>query len=325
MDANNRVIKKLVFLALWTALSFFTTQLKGHVLENLIPLREFPDLPEGIQKDICSNLAQCIVRKDIDCGLLQMFPEYVTTNAWTALPYSGKDFFFMQDLGFRPTRIIRTTFTESNPAQTSEQKFPAYFQLRNLSDKQCYERRIMEGRKVTYSPAIIDIGPNCIFAFFERLKTHEWDSEDIFVCEELCKLDMRDWPDSCRSLWQTSAYGIMPGCAFTVSERHGIPPPTVQLSKGMKKIIDSYYRSARLDNNLHPLIELSDREATEIVYLTALCRGRVKSLDEFNATFVPKGETFLVKLTAAECETAIGQMLYKLVRKRGLIGENAPL
>lgn len=306
-------------IAVQVMLIFTATMVLGSDIGSLKPPREFSKLPTDIQKDICSNLAQCIVRKDIDCGLLQMFPEYVTTNAWTALPYSGKDFFFMQDLGFRPTRIIRTTFTEPNPVQTSEQKFPAYFQLRNLSDKQCYERRIMEGRKVTYSPAIIDIGPNCIFAFFERLKTHEWDSEDIFVREELCKLDMRDWPDSCRSLWQTSAYGIMPGCAFTVSERHGIPPPTVQLSKGMKKIIDSYYRNARLENNLHPLIELSDREATEIVYLTALCRGKVKTLAEFNAAFVPKDERFLVILTAAECETEIGQMLYKLVRKRGLI------
>ena len=68
-----------------------------------------------------------------------------------------------------------------------------------------------------------------------------------------------------------------------------------------------------------PLIVLTPREATEIVYLTALCRGKVKSLDEFNAAFVPKGKRFLVKLTVAECETEIGQMLYKLVRKRGLI------
>ena len=43
---------------------------------------------------------------------------------------------------------------------------------------------------------------------------------------------------------------------------------------------------------------MSDREATEIVYLTALCRGMGKSLDEFNAEFVPKGETFLFPLPA---------------------------
>ena len=69
-----------------------------------------------------------------------------------------------------------------------------------------------------------------------------------------------------------------------------------------------------------PPITITRREATEIVYLTALCRGKVKSLDEFNAAFVPKGETFLVELTAEECETEIGRMLYKLAKKRKLFG-----
>lgn len=72
-----------------------------------------------------------------------------------------------------------------------------------------------------------------------------------------------------------------------------------------------------------PLIALSPREATEIVYLTALCRGKVKSLDEFNAAFVPRGETFLVRLTAEDCETGIGRMLYKIVMKRGLVKKAA--
>lgn len=310
---------KITMIAVQAMLIFTATMVLGSDIGSLKPPREFSKLPTDIQKGICMKLGQCLVREDVYCGLVQILPEYIVTNAWPALPYSEKDFRFMKNLGYRPTSLSQIFVNDSNLQSAIDKGTPVYFQLRNPPYKQVLADQRLEGIRMMYSPPVISFSRKCIFAFFERLKTHEWNPEDVFVREELCKLDMRDWPASCRSLWRTSAYGIMPGCAFVVNRRHSIPPPTVQFSKGMKKIIDSFYQSARLDENLHPLIELSDREATEIVYLAALCRGKVKSLDEFNAVFVPKGETFLVKLTAAECETEIGRMLYTLAKKRGFI------
>ncbi len=93
------------------------------------------------------------------------------------------------------------------------------------------------------------------------------------------------------------------------------------LTRNKNRLIEMRRQLSREMEEMNPLIELSEREATEIVYLTALCRSWVRTMDEFNAAFVPNGETFLVRLTVPECETEIGRMLYDLARKRGLLGQ----
>ena len=65
--------------------------------------------------------------------------------------------------------------------------------------------------------------------------------------------------------------------------------------------------------NAFPLITLTRREATELVYVTALCRGVVKTLKEFNEKYVGKGPAFIVRLSNPKCETDFGRMLYDAV------------
>ena len=59
-----------------------------------------------------------------------------------------------------------------------------------------------------------------------------------------------------------------------------------------------------------PIITLTNREATEMVYVTALCRGVVGSMKEFNKRYVGKVPEFIVKITDPKCETEFGRMLY---------------
>ena len=118
---------------------------------------------------------------------------------------------------------------------------------------------------------------------------------------------------------ESVTYAFITNLTFQIKGLTISKKPINQLSPNKQRIVNMRRNLLASLEPESPPITLTRREATEIVYLTALCRGKVKSLDEFNAAFVPQGETFLVKLTAAECETEIGRMLYKIVRKRGLI------
>ena len=66
-------------------------------------------------------------------------------------------------------------------------------------------------------------------------------------------------------------------------------------------------------NERRPPVTLTRREATELVYVAALCRGVVKTLKEFNEKYVGKGPSFIVRLSNPKCETEFGRMLYDVV------------
>ena len=66
-------------------------------------------------------------------------------------------------------------------------------------------------------------------------------------------------------------------------------------------------------NERRPPVTLTRREATELVYVTALCRGVVRTLKEFNEKYVGKGPAFIVRLSNPRCETEFGRMLYDAV------------
>ena len=305
----------------------------GRNVEGLKPPREFSLLPGDVKTNVCQKVLAGLARKDVFLGLVQMFPEDYVSESWKDLPYAVEDFLYMEDLGFRPSHVIRTFGMSMSQIPHFSTNRPAYFQLRNPSNRECLERIKRIGGCRLYAPTVVVMSTHCLFTFFERLKVHEWDPEDSFAEPMVCERSVKDWPTSVRLLWKADAYGIVSNCAFSVNRRHGLTPPNPPAENHRKtgkggreffsrqEFIAGIYQSARLYGNLYPLIELSEREATEIVYLTALCRGRVRTMDEFNAAFVPKGETFLVRLTVPECETEIGRMLYDLARKRGLLGQ----
>lgn len=119
---------------------------------------------------------------------------------------------------------------------------------------------------------------------------------------------------------ESVTYSFITNLTFQIKDITIPKKPINQLSPNKQRIVNMRRNLLASLESESPPITITRREATEIVYLTALCRGKVKSLDEFNAAFVPKGETFLVELTAEECETEIGRMLYKLAKKRKLFG-----
>lgn len=331
MEKNNHRIKCIVKI-----LTFFACigamGVEGRSVENAKPPREFHFLPADVKTNICQSVLKGVSREDVFLGLVQMFPEDRIYETWRDLSYVKEDFLFMRKLGFRHTRVIRTFEMSAHKNLQFSTNQPSYFQLRNPSDWERLGRTKWVGGRCLYAPSIIDFGRSCLFVYFERLKKHEWDAEDAFTDQAVCERPVKDWSKSVRELWRTSAYGILSNCAFSVDRRHGLSVPALpeEVARDRSKrkrvlfsnreFVDSIYRAARVSENWNPLIELSEREATEIVYLTALCRGRVRTMDEFNAAFVPKSETFLVRLTVPECETEIGRLLYDLARKRGLFG-----
>lgn len=301
-------------------------------VEGLKPPREFSLLPTDVKTNICQSVLKGVAHEEVFLGLIQMFPEDCVYKTWKSLPYTVEDFLYMENLGFRPSHVVRIFGMSAAGRTHFSTNQPTYFQLRNPSDCERHERkRWVSGRRL-YAPSVVTMSTHCILAFFEKLTRHEWDKEDSFADPVTCERPIKEWPKAVRELWKTSAYGIVSNCAFSVDRRHGLPIPTLPpenrrpMTNGDRRVfsrqefVAGIYRSAKLYGSLYPLIELSEREATEIVYLTALCRGRVRTMDEFNAEFVPKGETFLVRLTVPECETEIGRMLYDLARKRGLFG-----
>ena len=326
---KNKIIslKFLILVTLtWVAMGAF-----GRSVKDDMPPREFSLLPGEVKTNICQEVLIGLTQKDAFLGLVQMFPEDRLYETWKNISDAEEDFFFMRTLGFRHARVIRTFGMNAGPNPHFSTNQPAYSQLRNPSNWDRLGRTKWIGQHCLYAPSVVALSAHCLFVFFERLKKHEWNPEDAFARPTVCERPVTDWPDSVRELWKTSAYGILSNCAFSVSRRHGLlapalPAETKDMSNGARRFLSnqefvkSLYRSARFSENWNPLIELSEREATEIVYLTALCRGRVRTMDEFNAAFVPKGETFLVRLTVPECETEIGRMLYDLARKRSLLG-----
>ena len=327
---KNKMIS-LKFLVL-IDLAWGVMSVSGRSVEDAKPPREFSLLPGNVKTNICQEVLTGLVQKDAFLGLMQIFPEDYVSEAWKDLPYAVDDFLYMEDLGFRPTHVIRTFKMSAHKNLQFSTNQPSYFQLRNPSDWERLGRTKWVGGRCLYAPSIIDFGRSCLFVYFERLKKHEWDAEDAFTDQAVCERPVKDWSKSVRELWRTSVYGILSNCAFSVDRRHGLSVPALpeEVARDRSKrkrvlfsnreFVDSIYRAARVSENWNPLIELSEREATEIVYLTALCRGRVRTMDEFNAAFVPKGETFLVRLTVPECETEIGRLLYDLARRRGLFG-----
>lgn len=79
-------------------------------------------------------------------------------------------------------------------------------------------------------------------------------------------------------------------------------------------------RQTRRVNEQHPPVTLSRIEATEVAYVTALCRKKVFSLAEFNEKIV-KGDMvgFMVELKNPACETAIGSHLYQAAKRSKMI------
>jgi hypothetical protein len=86
-------------------------------------------------------------------------------------------------------------------------------------------------------------------------------------------------------------------------------------SKLEKERISNIQKHILSSMNINPPITLTKKEATELIYVTALRCGIVKSLKEFNKKYIGKNIEFIIELTNPKCETEFGIMLYKASAK----------
>ncbi len=119
------------------------------------------------------------------------------------------------------------------------------------------------------------------------------------------------------NLCKNATFQLSPVMSFEI-EGAMEPEFSCALSESEKKIVEMERKLMLANCRQNGAIVLSKREATEMVYVTALCRGEVGSMKEFNKKYVGKALEFIVELTDSKCETDFGRMLYSAASASGL-------
>ena len=116
-------------------------------------------------------------------------------------------------------------------------------------------------------------------------------------------------------MWMNSVYALVPKTTFNVDYKvPSISLPNSISGRSREWIEDTRKITKRLGRATSS-ITLTKKETTELIYVTALRRGIVKFLKEFNEKYVGKNIEFIIELTNPKCETEFGIMLYKASAK----------
>jgi len=86
-----------------------------------------------------------------------------------------------------------------------------------------------------------------------------------------------------------------------------------------RECLEVHKRMSLHANAASPAIKLSRKEASEFVYVVALCKRVVFSAARFNERFVGSGNGYLVKVPDCGCVTEFGKRMYSAAVKHGLI------
>jgi len=129
------------------------------------------------------------------------------------------------------------------------------------------------------------------------------DGNELYVLSNLC---------------EKATFQLSPIMSFGIE---GVMEPEFAcvFSDSEKRIVEMERKMAKNHSRQSRIVVLLKREATEMVYVTALSRGVVGSMKEFNGKYVGKGPEFIVELTDPKCETEFGRMLYDAAKKKGLL------
>lgn len=286
----------------------FVFVLGSHANANL----QFAELSKEDRTNLVSQVCNCMGSEHLNCCAFFCSAKDRLSKSWPNLPYSKDTFVKMKLFDLHPARL--EWLLESGNMHLRSMlsgRDPCYVYLNEESDVAIAERRIGDVVNGRYSPILCSDG-GFVLAYVRRQDKPLRHCQEMEVLHpELSNNYLSDC--ACSNLWGTSVFTILSNCAFKVECGTRERDLSGRFNANDIKRIDRQLVVAKRISATAPLVCLSRREATELVYVTALCRGVVKTLKEFNEKYVGKGPAFIVRLSNPKCETEFGRMLYDAV------------
>lgn len=240
--------------------------------------------------------------------LVRTRAENVVPSAWAQMPCSGKAFVCMRANRMFPSHQSIDCLTMADIGMSW------YSTVYPSRDPEKNGRQLMDLEKGLYRP-LLRMPSRPILSFAKRLNID--DSMPYVEPSALrLELDVNEF-GVLSNLCKSATYQLSAIMSFAI-EGMMEPEFACDLSDSEKRIVELERKIASDNNWQRGIIILSKREATEMVYVTALCFGVVGSMKEFNKKYVGKGLEFTVELTDPKCETEFGRTLYDAAKKKGL-------
>lgn len=258
-----------------------------------------------------------IEKQDHDCILLVCTSDDILYKKWRDVPYENDTFVKMKEFSLHPA-TIKWTFSGAEFLRRSllVGDEPLFVYLNETPVQTLAENRLRNILAKRYSPILVPDGVPMVA--FVRRQTEPLYHQQVLEVFHPELVDNYQSDVACSNLWETAVCAVASNCAFHVEGLVADPPLDSQMTDNERKRIERRSVMARRIASTAPIITLTNREATEMVYVTALCRGVVGSMKEFNKRYVGKVPEFIVKITDPKCETEFGRMLYDAAKKKGL-------
>lgn len=278
----------------------------------------FEQLPEAERARICTAVLDCMTNAQISCCAFVPSEFDRLSSSWD-LTYPRDTFAKMKFFSLHPTRIL-WAFPETSAIRfvADQGRDPCYVYLNEEELSEILMRRDADLRTGRYAP-LLGADEKFLCAFVRSQKTPLYHDRSAEVLYPALAADYRVDVASCK-LWETSTFSVVSNCAFRVEVKNYSRSRSSALSSRQRSLLERRQEVSRLLVETSPPVTLSRLEATEVVYVTALCRKKVSSLAEFNEKIV-KGDTagFMVDVKNPVCETAIGSHLYQAAKRGNLI------
>lgn len=278
------------------------------------------------------------------------FTENCSSAGFSSLPHIARTeiaYLFVEAANTKELRLVRTRAenvaysTWDNPpcpinvfacmCSGSSRMYPAHRALNCLTGFECgiswyskeihllHEREngqiLRDKEKGLYRPLIL-LPSKPILSFVKKLSAIE---TIPLMQRQISNLNLdAEENTSLSNICEHSAFRLSSVLSFWVD---GVEEPQIRrnLTDTETRIVELNRRIAALRGGGDSLITLTKREATEMVYVTALCRCVIGSMKEFNEKYLGKGPQFIVELTDPKCETEFGRMLYDAAKSKGLL------
>lgn len=267
---------------------------------------------------ICSQLVECAKNTDVSCGVFVPSEMDKELGAWS-LTYAPTAFTRMKSFSLHPTFFLWGFPADWKKEHVRQaRRDPIYLYLNEECPEDLLGHRCEDLASGRYAPFVAaDEQP--VFAFVRSQRRPLYPGRKSFLMEG--ELNAGELVDSmCSNLWASSVFAVVSNCAFHIASFSGCTAGDVALPLARKKRMDERRKVSKCLAATAPLISLGKREVSEIVYVVALCRGVVSSMDEFNEAIVKRNDLgFMVELTVEDCETEFGRGLYQKAKKDRLL------
>ena len=266
-------------------------------------MRQFIDLSVNAKNEMMQEFIQHF--KDDELKLIKTRAEDVVYSRWSNQFFSKNIFnaLFLED--------FYSSYLSVNCLTLKEERLKWYRGSCLSDDPKVNGRLFMEELKGFYRP-IVKLPSGVKLSFVKPVSSDEIISKINKWSQILSfKENEYEWLKK-----NCSSYVFQLFNSFTFHiEGEKLEQIEYDFSKIEKERISNIQKHSLSSMKFNPPITLTKKEATELIYVTALRRGIVKSLKEFNEKYVGKNIEFIIELTNPKCETEFGIMLYKASAK----------